>query len=202
MTDGVSNLLLVRHAEPTDRDRCHGSRSDPGLSRLGQRQAASLALRVRLLANELGPVRRLLCSPATRAIATAVPLGRDLGRQHSVDDRWRERDWGEWEGRPWDELWSRAPDAVTHDPAAYLAWTPPGGEAPDAVADRVAPALDEALSSPGTTVVVTHAGAVRQALATALDLPLVATLRVEVPYGRITALATTGDAATLTRVGA
>lgn len=203
MTDDVSsNLLLVRHAEPVDRDRCHGSRSDPGLSRLGQRQATAVALRVRLLANELGPVRRLLCSPAARALATAVPLGRDLGRQHTVDERWRERDWGDWEGRPWDELWTDAPEAVTHDPTAYLAWTPPGGETPEEVAARIAPALTDALAGPGTTVVVTHAGAVRQALATALDLPLTSTLRIEVPHARITGLGARGDAATLTRVGA
>lgn len=197
-----AHLLLVRHAEPADRDHCHGARSDPGLSPLGDRQAAALALRVRLLVAELGPVRRLLCSPAARALATTVPLGRDLGRRHTVDERWRERDWGDWEGRPWDELWPGVPEEVTHDPTAYVGWTPPGGETPEEVAARIAPALAEGMAGPGTTVVVTHAGAVRQALASALDLPLVSTLRIDVPHARITGLARTDDAATLTRVGA
>ena len=197
-----AHLLLVRHAEPTDRDRCHGATSDPGLSPLGRRQAAALALRVRLLAGELGPVRRLLCSPAARAQATVVPLADAVGRPHVVDERWRERDFGEWEGRPWHELWPTVPSEVTADPAAYLAWTPPGGEDADAVADRLAPALDEALHEDGTTVVVTHAGTVRQALATALDLPLTSAWRIEVPYARAVVLARTGDAVTLARVGA
>ncbi len=197
-----AHLLLVRHAEPLDRDHCHGARSDPGLSRLGQRQAANLALRVRLLAGELGPVRRVLCSPAARAIATAVPLGREVGRPHAIDERWRERDFGTWEGRPWSELWPTVPAEVTSDAAAYLAWTPPEGETASDVAQRLAPAVTEALAGEGTTVVVTHAGAVRQALVVALDLPAVTALQVSVPYGRVTGLARTEDAVTLTRVGA
>lgn len=197
-----AHLLLVRHAEPSDRDRCHGARSDPGLSALGQRQAARLALRVRLLAAEIGPVRHLVCSPAARAVATAVPLARELGRAHAVDERWRERDFGSWEGRRWEELWPTVPADVTADPQSYLAWTPPDGESADEVAARLRPALHEALEHEATTVVVTHAGVVRQALATALDLPLTAAWRVAVPYGRVTVLARTGDAVTLARVGA
>lgn len=196
------HLLLVRHAEPTDRDRCHGARSDPGLSPLGQRQAANLALRLQLLASELGPVRRVLCSPAARAIATAVPLGRGLGRAHAVDERWRERDFGTWEGRPWAELWPTVPAEVTTDASAYLAWTPPEGETAADVAERLEPAVTEALAAEGTTVVVTHAGAVRQALVAALDLPATTALRVAVPHGRITGLARTEDAVMLVRVGA
>lgn len=199
---GDAHLLLVRHAEPRDRDRCHGARSDPGLSKLGQRQAANLALRVRLLAGELGSVRRLLCSPAARAIATAVPLGRELGRSHAIDERWRERDFGTWEGRKWDELWPTVPAEVTSDAAAYLAWTPPEGETADDVAERLEPAVTEALAGEGTTVVVTHAGAVRQALVTALGISAVTALQVAVPYGRVTGLARTQDAVTLLRVGA
>jgi len=197
-----AHLLLVRHAEPTDRDRCHGARSDPGLSPLGHRQATALGLRVRLLAGEFGPVRRLICSPAARAITTAVPLAAHLGRQHSTDERWRERDFGEWEGQPWHQLWPTVPREVTDDADAYLAWTPPGGETPQEVVARIAPALQDALEGSGTTVVVTHAGAIRQALSAALDLPWAATLQVAVPYARITGLARTDDAVTLTRVGA
>lgn len=202
IADADAHLLLVRHAEPTDRDHCHGARSDPGLSRLGHRQAANLALRLRLLASELGPVRRVLCSPAARAIATAVPIGRELGRPHTIDERWRERDFGTWEGRPWAELWPTVPAAVTRDAAAYLAWAPPEGETADEVAERLAPAVAEALAHEGTTIVVTHAGAVRQALVVALDLPATTALQVAVPYGRVTGLARTEDAVTLTRVGA
>lgn len=197
-----AHLVLVRHAEPADRDRCHGARSDPGLSPLGQRQAAALGLRVRLLAAELGAVRRLVCSPAARTIATAVHLAEAAGRPHALDARWRERDFGDWEGRPWAELWPTVPAEVTADPASYLAWTPPGGEDAEAVAARLGPAMDEALAEDGTTVVVTHAGAVRQVLASTLHLPLEAAWRIEVPYARMVVLARTDDAVTLTRVGA
>ncbi len=196
------NLLLVRHGEPVDRHLCHGTRSDPELSSLGRRQAHAASLRVRVLANEFGRVTRLLRSPAQRAEATMAPIAATLGLQAVVDEDWRERDWGAWEGEPWDACWAGAPPEVTEDPAAYLAFTPPDGETPPAAAARVAAALEDVPRDPGTTVVVTHAGTVRQVIATALGLPLAATLSIDVPHGRITALALTDDAATLTRVGA
>lgn len=196
------HLLLVRHGESVDRDRCHGARSDPGLSVLGRRQAAAAALRVRVLANELGRVTRLLRSPAQRTEETAAPIAATLGLRPVTDEDWRERDWGEWEGERWDDCWARTPAEVTADPAAYLAFTPPGGETAAAVAARVRSALAAVPRDPGTTVVVTHAGAIRQVLASVLDLPLAATLQIDVAHGRVTALALTDGTATLLRVGA
>lgn len=197
------HLLLVRHAEPADRDHCHGSRSDPVLSARGRVQADDLVERIAVLLTEVGPGTRLVRSPAARAAGTAAPLAAALDLDHEVDARWRERDFGAWEGRPWTELWPTVPREVTADAAAYLDWTPPGGEPSADVATRVRAALhDQAAVGPGATVVVAHAGTIRHALAAALDLPLAATLRIDVPYASITALAMTDDAATLTRVGA
>lgn len=198
----TGTLLLVRHAEPRDGDCCHGARSDPALSPLGVRQAAALPLRVRVLADEFGAVRRVVTSPAARARATAAPFVATFGLEPVVDERLRERDWGDWEGRPWDELWPTVPREVTADAASYLAWTPPGGEATEDVAARVDAALADLLGAGGTTVVVTHAGVVRQVLASALDLPLPVASAVEVVHARVTVLRTRDDAATLARVGA
>ncbi len=196
------HLLLVRHGEPRDRHLCHGARSDPGLSPLGHRQAEAAALRVRVLANEVGRVTRLVRSPARRAAETTAPIARTLGLTAVVDEDWRERDWGEWEGEPWDDCWATAPPEATADEQSYLAFTPPGGETPAAVAARVEAALEAVDRTHGTTVVVAHAGTIRQVLATALGMPLAAALRVEVAHARVTGLALHDDAATLTRVGA
>lgn len=196
------HLLLVRHGEPVERHLCHGARSDPELSPLGRRQAQAAALRVRVLANEVGRVTRLVRSPARRAAETTAPIAATLDRQAVVDEDWRERDWGDWEGEAWDDCWATTPPDVTADPQSYLDFTPPGGETPGAVAARVEAALEDVARTPGTTVVVAHAGTIRQVLATVLGVPLVATLQIDVAYGRITAVALTEDAATLTRVGA
>lgn len=196
-------LLLVRHAEPTDRDRCHGAQSDPGLSRLGRRQAEATALRVRVMASEVGRVGRLLQSPAHRAAETAAPIAATLGLQPIVDDDWRERDWGDWEGERWDDLWPTVPDEVTADAANYLAWTPPGGEPTAAVRSRVVAALEDVPRTDDVTVVVTHAGVIRLVLAEVLDLPLVTTQQFAVPYARMAVVTLhDDDAATLTRLGA
>lgn len=195
-------LVLVRHAEPRDADRCHGARSDPPLSPHGERQAANLALRLRVLGREFGGVTRLLSSPAARAIETCARLAVQLGIDPAVDERWRERDFGAWEGRPWAELWPETPAEVREDLDAYAAWTPPDGETPTAVAARVAAATDHALEGSGTTVVATHAGPIRAALAHALGVDDAVTLRFDVPYGRAVVLTRTEDALGVARVGA
>ena len=57
-------------------------------------------------------------------------------------------------------------------PAAYAAFTPPGGEPYEAVADRVLDAVRDLSAVPGRRVLVaTHAGPLRLAVGAALDLP-------------------------------
>ncbi len=196
-----ANLILLRHAEPELTGRCHGTVSDPGLSARGAQNAATLGLKMRVLGRELGGVTRLLTSPAARAIETTAQLAVTLELTPSVDERWRERHFGEWEGGLWSELWPTAPEEVREDPDAYASWTPPGGETPQEVAERVDPALADALVGTGTTLVVTHAGSMRQAIATALGIPNVTTMRVTVPYARAVVLSRTQDVVTLDRLG-
>lgn len=197
-----ARLLLLRHAEPDHLDRCHGRRSDPELSALGHREAHATGLRLRVLSSELGRFTRLVTSPATRAQQTLQPLARTLEREPEVDERWIERDFGDWEGRPWTELWPTTPEEVRRDPTAYAAWTPPGAETPEDVAARTRAAVLDALRGSGTTVVATHAGPIRSAIALALGIPLAATLRIDVAYARVVVLARTQDAITIERLGA
>ncbi len=197
-----ARVVLVRHAEPEDAELCHGAVSDPGLSRRGTSAAKLLALRLRVLGGELGGVTRVLTSPANRAIETVAELAVAFKLTPAVDERWRERHFGVWEGQPWTELWPTVPDAVRHDHDAYAAFTPPEAESPTEVAARVGPALAHALSGTGTTVVVTHAGAIRQCLAEVLRVDLATALRIDVPYARTVVIGRVGDGLILERVGA
>src|SRR5262249_3308500 len=124
-------LLLVRHAEPAEeaRGRCYGS-LDVGLSGRGQDQARDLSRALASLALDA-----VYASPRRRAVETAAALRPGL----SVDERLRELDFGELEGRTYDETAAARPDF-------YRRWmeTPtevrfPGGES---FADLRARALD------------------------------------------------------------
>lgn len=150
----MTEITLVRHAavEPAWKRRCYGSRCDPPLSADGVTEAVRLA-------RELATPGLVICSPARRARETARRVTADF----IVDARWAERDFGEWEGRTWDDCWAHVPACATRDAASYARYTPPGAEPFARVTARIVNAL-AGLSTDMTSTVVTHAGPMRATL--------------------------------------
>ena len=171
----MSRLVLVRHCEPeeTARGRCYGS-LDVGLSEAGKTHAGALAAR-------LGNGAVVWTSPRLRARQTAAPLA----AAPSVDDDLRELDFGEFEGRTYDEI-------AASEPELYRAWmeTPtrvrfPGGESWADLKERALRSLGR-IAGAGDAVVVTHGGVIRAALSDWLALPDEAVFRIDVAYGGVT----------------
>jgi len=161
----MTRLLLIRHAEPDEdaRGRCYG-RLDVGLSPTGLARAQRLAHSLRDVELE-----KVYVSPRLRAVQTAAALGIAL----NIDDRLRELDFGELEGRTYDEI-------EREQPAFFRRWmeTPtlvrfPGGESYPELRERVAAAVGDIVAAhTGRTVaLVSHGGAIRAALAVVLGLP-------------------------------
>jgi alpha-ribazole phosphatase len=174
----VSRLVLVRHCEPHEnaRGRCYGT-LDVGLSEAGRAHAARLPA-------HLGAYDAVYASPRERALATAEPIA--AGRGVLVDDDLRELDFGELEGRTFDEI-------AASDPDFYRAWmeTPtrvrfPGGEGFGDLKERALAAFDRIRAAHAAAVVVTHAGVVRAGLATWLGMPDEAIFRLAQDYGGVT----------------
>lgn len=151
-TAAPTRLVLVRHgATAATAQRRYSGRADPPLSRLGLDQAARVAAR---LAAELPAPARLLSSPRRRCVATATPIAAATGCPTGIDDALAECDFGDWEGRTFDEVragW----------PAAHAAWlgstsaAPPGGESLDEVAARVRRFVERIrLAHPAASVIV------------------------------------------------
>lgn len=152
----MTRLVLVRHGQ-TAWNATHllQGHADISLSPEGMREAASIAPLVR----DLDP-QSAISSDLKRAQETARLIGLDP----VVDEIWREANLGSWEGKGKSEL----------DPADYRAWRagrfdPPGGEPWRAFRDRIGRAL-ERVPGTGTTVVVTHGGAIRAALSILIGL--------------------------------
>lgn len=96
-------------------------------------------------------------SDLSRAYETAQIIR--AGAPVERDPRWREFDFGEWEGLTWEQIVERHPDLAEHGSAAAKRYAPPGGESFAAVRERVSNALDQyGRSNHGRVLVVTHAG--------------------------------------------
>jgi len=187
----TARVVLIRHGEAEAAGVCYGARHDPPLSARGRAQAAAIAHRWR-------GHPRVLTSPSARARETAGLLA----PSPLVDPRFAERDFGEWEGLPWAQLWPTVSAAVQTDPAAYAEFTPPGGEPLPVVAARAWAGVQDAAAQGQTTVVVTSAGPIRLALAAALGMAPAAVFSIEVGHGSAATLRRTRDDWVLERLGA
>jgi len=174
----VTRLILVRHAEPADdaRGRCYG-RLDVGLSDAGRERARRLPAALSHL-----EVDAVYTSPRVRARETAEPLATARGLPAATDDDLRELDFGELEGRRYEEI-------EASDPELFRAWmeTPtrvrfPGGESYADLRLRALRALDRIRSLHDSALVVTHGGIVRAALAEWLGMPDEAIFRLDQSY--------------------
>lgn len=172
----MSRVVLVRHCEPEEdaRGRCYGS-LDIGLSEVGTQHARTLGAR-------LPPHDAVWTSPRLRARQTAELLA----AAPRVDDDLRELDFGELEGRAFDEI------AATQ-PELYRAWMEmptqvrfPGGESYAELKSRAVRSLARIEAAHETAVVVTHGGVIRAALSAWLGIPDEAIFRIDVAYGGIT----------------
>lgn len=147
-------LLLVRHAEVAKywRKRCYGQ-TDVGLSRQGR-------ARTRELVDELArqPIARIIHSDLARTRALAEPLASRFGIEPVVDPRWRERDFGLWEGQSWAAIYRRSGSAMEGMIDAPENFRPGGGETTYQLRDRVLGAWRDIRSDPALTLVVTHGG--------------------------------------------
>ena len=175
----MTRLLLIRHAEPDEdaRGRCYG-RLDIGLSPAGRASAERLAGSVRDVYLE-----EVYVSPRLRAVQTAAALG----GTPRVEDRLRELDFGELEGRLYDEI-------EREQPTFFRRWmeTPtlvrfPGGESFAELRERVDAAVRDivAAHTDRTVGLVSHGGVIRAALALALGLPDERAFALDVGYARV-----------------
>lgn len=158
-------LVLVRHG----RTKANAAgllqgRVDHPLDEVGERQAVEVTAYVRSILD--GRIDRVVSSPLRRAQQTAAEFGTEV----TIDERWIELAYGEYEGVPhadvpsevWN-LWRSNPDFV-----------PPGGEALSALDARVRSACEELVDEAAerNVVVVSHVSPMKSAVAWSLGADL------------------------------
>lgn len=178
-----TRLLLIRHAEPEAeaRGRCYGT-LDIGVSDDGLRQADRLA---RALA-EVG-LAAIYTSPRRRALQTASALGRVHGLAPVLDERLCEIDFGDFEGRTYEEIEREHPDLFRRWMETPTEIEFPNGESYERFKARALLALASILDNHrrDTVAVVTHGGIARAILADCLSIPNAGLFRIDQSYGAL-----------------
>jgi probable phosphoglycerate mutase len=153
-------LLLARHGQTEwHRDNRYVSRTDIGLNETGRREAWMLARRAEEERPDL-----VLCSPLTRALETARLSAEACGMEPRSDERLRELDFGEWEGKSLAEIREEDPDRHGF----------PGGEPLNKGAERMLEILAELHRShtDRKVLLVAHNTLLRLGLCRMLGIPL------------------------------
>lgn len=167
----------------------HGAPEQPGLF-LGRTDGAPAAEGIDACVRQVADieVEQLIASDLQRCARAAEAVGAARTLPPILDPRWRELDFGTWEGQAAGALAPEALGRFWADPDLH---PPPGGERWSSLAARVSDAIDAL--APKDTLVVTHGGAMRAALhhlcgfdlrqLWAFDLPYAALLSLRIRRG-------------------
>ena len=160
-------VLLVRHppVAASLRGVCYGSSdvplADDGPARIQEIVAGVLAH---------GPISHLVHSGLARCAAVADAVAAPSGVTPVADSRLRERCFGTWELRRWDDIHADTGAAMMGMVTAPGTWRPPGGETTFELRDRVL-AWHAELPANGIVIAVTHGGPIAALLGTLAGLP-------------------------------
>lgn len=187
LPEGVTHrIVLMRHAEPSAaaHGRCYG-KLDVGLGARGRAQAAAAAS-----AFSAGDLSVVVSSPRIRAKETAQVLATAVDAPVHEDARLAEIDFGEFEGRTYEEIEASHPDAYAAWMNAPTTMRFPGGESFAAMKVRVLEAVRAIRSvHPGETIgLVSHGGVGRIIIAQALRMPDDTIFALEQSYAGVSVL--------------
>jgi len=167
-------LHLMRHGAPRLTGRFLG-RTDC------EPTAAGIAACVNQVADL--QVEMLIASDLSRAKQAAAAIAALKTLPVDVDARWREMDFGDWDGHASNEIDGEDLARFWEDPDTN---PPPRGERWSALVERIGLAIADL--SPRPTLVVTHGGAMRAALAVLCGFSLPQLWAFDLPYASLISL--------------
>lgn len=165
----MTTFLFIRHGDTDDVNDALAGQIDTPLNLTGVEQAQILAQTISSL-----PINRILASPLKRALGTAEPLSNLLGINIEIEIGFKQVDFGDWEGTPFEILQKNTQWKQFVKKPGTIA--PPNGESAAAARERVHQTLlRTAAENPGETLIAvfTHGSIVRHAVSVAIGLPLV-----------------------------
>jgi alpha-ribazole phosphatase len=162
----------------------HGAPETPGLL-MGRTDGAPTAEGIAACVGQTGdlPFDTIVASDLCRAGSAAQAIGAARDLPVRIDPRWRELDSGAWDGLPPAQVDPAAMSRFWDDPDRF---PPPGGERWSSLVARVSAALNALPAA--DTLVVTHGGAIRAALAGLLGFGQRQVWAFDLPYNVVLSL--------------
>ena len=150
-------LRCARHAPVALEQHCYGRLDVP------PGQDARLSASQLFLTLPAPTPLAIWTSPLRRCREVAAHLSRLTGASLRIDDRLAEMDFGEWEGRSWEQIERSHPRSYRAWLAAWPQVAPPGGERLSAFETRIRSWLEEraARAEIQSSALVGHAGVIR-----------------------------------------
>ncbi len=172
---------LLRHGETALSGFC--GRIDTKLTRQGRFQ-------MHVATRHGGPWDAIVTSPLRRCASFAEALAVETRLSIEYEPRFAEYHFGQWEGRTAEQIWCEEPaslDRFWRDPWQF---TPPGAQAMESFATRVAQGWDDLLGRHAgrRILLVTHAGVIRMVWHLCGRLPRRDFLRMQVGHASLHAL--------------
>ena len=161
----------------------HGAPQRPGLM-LGHLDEPPLACGITACLERARAVacKQVRCSDLARSWLPAREISAQRGLAAQIDPRWREFDFGAWDGQPPQQVHSDALARFWDDPDAY---PPPQGETWSALVSRVGEALADIRDN---CLVVAHGGSIRAAVSCLTGLDHRGVWAFDLPYGALLSL--------------
>ncbi len=162
----MGRVILIRHCETkANVEGTVQSRQNLSLSKRGELQATLVGEYVR----ENFSVNRIISSNRRRCVQTANAIGEPIEKTPLL----REIDWGDWEGKKWNDVKAEYPEDVTALLTADPNFSTPNGDSLMSFIERIDEAIDEFSfrSADGDIAVVTHEGTVRTMITRLLGWP-------------------------------
>lgn len=171
-----TDFILLRHGEPELRG-CFLGRQDSAATERGVETCLEAVSHLH--------IRHIISSPLKRSAAAAEAIAKKHGLSVHLDPRWQELDFGDWDGKSAQEVGQSEPGRLTDfwtDPDLH---PPPRGERWSDIKNRVSAAMKEPTGGhlQGPVLVVSHAGAIRAAMAVACGFGFAESMRLDLPYG-------------------
>jgi alpha-ribazole phosphatase len=186
-------VFLLRHLETeATAGRCIGQ-SDVALSEKGRADVAKVVEKVKALVPNV-----IISSDLMRCRVLAEALAKEVKVDVVFESAWREVNFGKWEGKRWEEIYAK--DRTHYEAWAkdFVTFAPPKGESFVNFQKRIARELNALQTHQAETlVVITHAGAIRAAISSAIGVPLERVFSIELNYGALVQLSRNNERWTL-----
>jgi alpha-ribazole phosphatase/probable phosphoglycerate mutase len=180
-------IYLIRHGETIDgAELRYKGHTDVPISANGRSQINRLALYLKDLykPNRLSNV---FCSDLCRAIESANIIAKEFGLKESIKPQLRERHFGKWEGKTFDEINKDYPDDFKKWAQDPLRFSPIDGESTQDVYNRVMPFFNSLIieHSDQDIAIISHGGVNRIILCSLLCIPLEHIFRIEQDFAAL-----------------